>query len=305
MSNQLGFDFGDSAPQLVAQTVGTWSDPEFTTSQYNAMFTKAQDRLQSIAGPARRLFAQGLENARVEHAKMTAHHGNDDQPYRLWRTRCHVTDQEFSCFVDHCRLMIGIDLPGMEFKVRNRLAGLTAAMHVSGLGTLIAWRWSADNYAIDFRPWRDTFFLDSYRDHIPLIEAPYSLWAIAYCADKLAESDQGVANVPTFMLNGREYINDGVSGSATHRECEGWTFCALADWNGPTYNYRSQCRAWDTGTLERGDRRGLIVHVRGQKCVLDSAATIYDTQVKDAVADDPAIQKNWHAEAAVAESLVA
>ena len=129
---------------------------------------------------------------------------------------------------------------------------------------------------VDFHPWRDAFFLDSFRDDLPAIYAARSTWAAAYCADKLAYSDSNIASVPTFSLNGREYINDGGYGRGNYYECEGWTFRPLADWCGPTFSYRTQCKAWDEGRLERGDRRGLVVSVRGQHCVLDGVARVYD-----------------------------
>jgi hypothetical protein len=285
MNDQFGFDFGnDASERFSAQEPGTWLDPEFTTAQYTAIFAKAREVVQGIAGPARSLFWRGLEAALAEQAEMLKRCELDDEPYHLCRTRCDPSDDEFDAFVEHCQQMIGAALPGIAYKVRKvPRDGLTAAMYVRDLGTLIAWRWSADNRSIDFRPWRDSFFVDSYRDGMPAIKAPYSTWGGAYCADKLAYSNDGVASVPTFVLNGREYINDGGFGSGNYRECEGWTFCALVDWQGPTYNYRSQCHAWDDGSLERGDRRGLIVRVRGQLCVLDGAATIYDNEASEAV----------------------
>ena len=112
------------------------------------------------------------------------------------------------------------------------------------------------------------------------MEVPYTVWGRAYCADKLAMAGKKVASVPTFIVNGREYVNDGTTSRGSYCECEGWTFCAPEDWAGPTYNYESQCKAWDEGRAERGDRRGLIIRVRGRLCVLDGVAEFYDNNAQ-------------------------
>ncbi len=60
-----------------------------------------------------------------------------------------------------------------------------------------------------------------------------------------------------------------------------WSVCLLADWTGPTYNYETQNKAVNDGRIQRSDRRGLIVRVRGQLCVLEAAACFYDDVAKD------------------------
>lgn len=152
-------------------------------------------------------------------------------------------------------------------------------MYVEGMGTLSYRRWSATNFGVDFDTFRDSVFLDSYQDRQPVIYAPEHVWAKAYCADKLAMSGAGVASVPTFTLNGREYVNTGSSGTRDYHECHAWTIRPLAQWDGPTYSYQTHCQAWDEGRIERGDQHGLVVSVRGKKCVLDGPAVVYDDQV--------------------------
>ncbi|HDR8993961.1 TPA: hypothetical protein QDA93_006694 [Burkholderia vietnamiensis] len=284
MSEQFGFDFCDAAARAFAlDEVGTWLDPEHTVEQYRVMFAKGTEAIQRIAGPARPLFAHGLVLASAELEKMVERCGEDNEPRHLWRVTCDPTDDEFDAFVAHSRAMVSSAFDGIEYKVRDEDGYVVAAMYVRDVGTLIARQWSETNRAIDFQPWRDSFFLESYRDGIQEIEAPYSTWGRAYCADKLANSNDGIASVPTFVVNGREYINDGGFSRGPYRECEGWSFTAFVDWQGATFSYRSQVRAWDNGSLERGDRRGLVVRVRGQLCVLDGAVKVYDTQATDTV----------------------
>lgn len=221
MSEQFGFDFCDAAARAFAlDEVGTWLYPEHTVEQYRVMFAKGTEAIKRIAGPARPLFAHGLMLASAELEKMVERCGEDKEPRRIWRVTCDPTDDEFDAFVAHSRAMVSSAFDGIEYKVRDENGYVVAAMYARDVGTLIARQWSETNRAIDFRPWRDSFFLESYRDGIQAIKAPYSTWGRAYCAEKLANSNDGIASVPTFVINGREYINDGGFSRGSHRECE-------------------------------------------------------------------------------------
>ncbi|MBK6388319.1 MAG: hypothetical protein IPF71_16920 [Rhodoferax sp.] len=85
-----------------------------------------------------------------------------------------------------------------------------------------------------------------------------------------------MAKVRVFTMEGRQYVNTGGLYSRDFRSCDAWRFCALDDWRGPTYSDESQSLAWEEGRTQRGDRRGLVVSVRGQLAVLDSLVTFYD-----------------------------
>ncbi|TVT60060.1 MAG: hypothetical protein FHK80_03470 [Azoarcus sp. PHD] len=285
MSDQFGFDFGDhSAPAFTEQTAGAWNAPDFTTAQYVALFAKADAAVRGIVGPGRVLLAQGLEAAKAQHAAMLAHRARDaGDAYRLWRSNFQPAPAELEAFIAHCFAHAGTNYHGIEYKIRRQARMTTVAMFARDVGTVIVHQWAGTGTGVDYYPWRDTFFLDSYRDDLPAIFAPYASWAVAYCADKIAASNDGIASVPTFVLNGREYINDGGCGKGSYQECEGWTFRPLSDWRGPTYSYRTQCQAWDDGRTERGDRRGLVVSVRGQRCVLDGVALVYDDNATETV----------------------
>lgn len=282
MVDQIGFNFGSSEPDLQEQEDGGWNDPQFTFQQYAAMFAKAEDTLQLLGGLARALADRGLAEAREQHKCMQECPRDDGSAYDLWRSRFELSDQEANDFVKHCEAMSRIATAGMEFKVRRGHDGhVYAGMYVAGLGSVIVRRWASDNIGADFHLFRSPFFLASYRDSQAAYHVPDSVWEKAYCAEKLASSNDGIANVPTFTYCGREFINDGGWGRGDYRECEGWTFRPIADWNGPTYTYKTQCRAWDEGRLERGDRRGLVVSVRGTRCVMDGAALFYDTNPRN------------------------
>ncbi|MCC8547764.1 hypothetical protein WGE86_21445 [Xanthomonas euvesicatoria pv. euvesicatoria] len=221
MSEQFGFDFGGAAKAFALHEPGTWLNPEYTVEQYHAMFASGAVAVRRIVGPARGLFLRGLAVACNELEKMVER-CSDHEPRHLWRVTCALTDDEFVAFVAHCRAMVGSTLDGIEYKVWDEdRCVTTAAMYVRDVGTLIAWRWSKTNRAIDFQPWRNTFSLESYRDGMQAIEASYATWGHVYCADKLANSNDGITSVPTFVVHGREYINDGGFSCGPYRECEG------------------------------------------------------------------------------------
>ncbi len=278
MSNQFGFDFGDSiANTFTVNPAGTWLAPKFSTLEYLSIFCKAEAAILRVSGAGRCLLQQGIDSAKEQHAAMLARSSlATEGVYGLWRSKIEPTADELAAFVAHCYAMTGTQHAGFEYKTRRQSHMSTVAMYAQDVGTVIVHQWHDVGIGVDFHPWRDAFFLDSFRDDLPAIYAARSTWAAAYCADKLAYSDSNIASVPTFSLNGREYINDGGYGRGDYYECEGWTFRPLADWRGLTFSYRTQCKAWDEGCLERGDRRGLVVSVRGQHCVLDGVARVYD-----------------------------
>lgn len=280
MSDQLGFDFGTPAARFADQPAGTWSAPEFTRAEYIDRFARANGCLPGIAGPGRPLLRRGLEEAQRQHDAMFA--GRDrpaDEAYRLWRGNLLAHAEELAAFVAHCEVMAAVGEPvsGVEYKVRHGSRGLlTAAMYVRDLGTVMVRLQGGGSGAADFELFRAPFFLDSYLDDVTATYAPVCEWERAYCAHTVAESDDGIATVPTFAIDGREYVNTGGLSDRIYRECTAWGVVPAGEWRGATYSYRSQCRAWDEGRIERGARGGLVVRIRGQLCVLDRAVVVYD-----------------------------
>jgi len=286
MSDQLSFDFSDLACAFKEHAAGTWNHPSFSTAQYVDRFALAEAALLGIEGPGRTMLAKGLAAAKAQHVEMLDRCDRGDGSYQLWRSNFEPTADELAAFVAHCdsnaeaAALTGARFAGSEYKTRREQRGYRiAAMFARDVGTVIVRHWPTGGASADFHLFRDPFFLDSYRDGMPALYAPCAIWARSYCADKLAESGDGVASVRTFGINGREYINTGGMGAGAYRECSAFAFRPVADWTGPTYSYKTQGAATDAGRIERGDRRGLVVRVRGQLCVLDSAALVYDDQV--------------------------
>jgi len=304
MSNQFGFDFSDCAAAVYAELpAGGWDDPAMTTDQYRAFFARAVEAVQGVSGLVGSFLASGLRAAIKEHAHMLECCSDRTEPYTLWRSHFAPEKTETDAFTAE---VLSGTLAGFECKRRAEKRMTATGVYAPELGSLVVRTWPDPSggtiIGADYHPWRDGLFLSSYRDGLRSVYAPQRVFAAACCANKIAEANDGVASVPTFTLKGREYVNDGGYSHRAYRDCEGWTFCPLADWKGPTYSYRSQVDSWNEGRTERGDRRGLIVSIRGQLAVLDGAICVYDdnasgfTEPAEEATDDHDVEAGFDTE---------
>jgi hypothetical protein len=269
---QFGFDFCTEAPQAVSAPVAAWLEPDFTKAEWLARIERAEKDARRVVGHARPLFAQNIEAARVYFTARD----DDGETFSFRGRGIDVTDEQRQAFFAYVVTFTASSFPGIEYKYRDEGWIKTAAMHVEGVGTLIAREWTADNGNLYYVPWRDTFFNDSFRDDSRRVFVHAAVWVKAYAAQKIAEAGKKVPSVPTFMLNGREYVQTGNTSARGVREATVWSLMPVGDWKGETLTYSSMCRAWDNGTAERGDQRGLLVQVRGQLCVLAEGMRVYD-----------------------------
>lgn len=278
---QFGFSFADDSPVFAELADGAWLMPQMTAAGYVAAFDLAEAVIPAIEadGVARGLFVAGLQVARAELAKMEGRGLTEDGPFRLWRTTVALSCEVAQAFFEHCQR--NIKTGTHEYKVRSDADMQTAAMFVEGAGCVVVRVWGDDSCAADYHPAREPFLLDSYRDTMREIEAPARVFMPAYCGDKIATSSEGAASVPTFSINGREYVNSGSKSHGRAQSCTALTFCPAADWRGPAYSYRTQIEAWDAGRVERGDKRGLRLTVRGRPVVVDGVARVYDNNAAE------------------------
>lgn len=277
INTQLAMDFGDVVHPPFALERGKWNHPEHTAADWVRIVDAAGRSVRDLAESLRPLFATGVDMAKAEVAQLLGSGGS----YAV--SRCKVSGEREStlAFIEMCTTMVLGKLgQNVEVKLRNDLLMSTAALHIEGIGTLIARSWHyAECWAVDYHPWRDPFFFPSYLDQMTISKVPLATWKGAYCADKIACSGTGIASVPTFKFGGREYVQIGGMGYREVEQAKAWSVTPLADWRGETYSYRSVCQAWDDGILERGDERGLVVKVRGQICVLDQPICVYDEKL--------------------------
>lgn len=273
---QLGFDFASNDSQSFALEYGAWHDPEWTAQQWTRALEVAARRVASVDGRFSQIYQCGIDAAEDELADLIEEGG--DVPMRMGRRKIDAEIYgDVDAFFKTCEQLCKSPVAGIEMKSRDDGQMKECAVFVEGVGTLVARHWAINgNGHIAYAPWKDSIFLASYRDGMPVVRVPYATWKAAYCADKIAMSGAGVASVPTFKLGGRDYVQTGGSGYRGIEHGRAWRICPIADWNGETYSYRSICKAWDEGICERGDDRGLVVKVRGQLCVLESAIEVFD-----------------------------
>lgn len=281
---QIGFDFSDTlTPAFTEQPAGTWLRPRFARDELAAELDRVREAVQSIAGPARPLFEQGIVVCSDWLASIRYTH--DVSIPLNWFT---PQPEAVAAFVRHCDTFAGSEFtssaPTIEYKVMVEPEAKHYGMFVEGVGSLIVTtRGSYPNttrISAEYLPYRDDFFFAGYRDNAAIIEASCAVWCDAYCADKIAFAPSGVASVPTFIANGREHIMTSIGYHGTYAIGKAWTFCRFADWHAPAYAYREHCEATDRGRIERGDYRGMIVMVRGQKCVIDGFAWTVGADLK-------------------------
>jgi hypothetical protein len=281
MSNQSGFCFADdAAPVLQESPPGTWTNPRHTADQYQAMLAVAVPLSASIPVEARALFACGIEAATAAlAAQQELHFHEAGDGFSLCCRILEVDDAKLQAFLAHCENRLAAGDVNFEYKARLQHGTTSVAMYVAHIGSLVVHLWHGVGRGVSFVPWRDAIFLESIFDQVTPVYLPYAVWHPAYCADTLGSAGAGVASVPCFAAGGRHYVNTSGMAMGRYSECHAWSFRPLPDWHGPTYNYPTQCRAWNDGRKQRADQRGLVVQVRGQLCVLDAYATFYDDQV--------------------------
>lgn len=272
MNEQAGFDFGQTGPtSTFAQPAGTWLVAEFTAEEHAARLQEAEACAAGLVPVLGSLYQRGIQSARAELARMTRHRDAGDvfglHAISLTATRQELDElqrQDLAAVGIECKTRPGTDADQMQAYYAQRVGTLDMRSHVDG------------SRSIGFAHYRSADMLPSFRDCRPVYELPEAVWRPAYACQAIAEAGEGIASVKTFRHAGREWVNDGGMYFSGFAACEGWAIARRAYWDGETYSYREQVDAWDAGTLERGDRRGLVVKVRGVECVLTSAARFTD-----------------------------
>ncbi|EML1601408.1 MULTISPECIES: hypothetical protein [Burkholderia] len=292
---QIGFDFGDTGAVKEVRPSPVWKPARPSLREWGRLLDDAKRAVQLLPYVERAIFSACIEAARTHRgdeiersmtrAKTDAErealmNGDVWSPHSC--TTVEATDEARANLMRHCvtRAESGQDVPGIEYKTRHDENVKGGAIHAVGVGTVIVREWcSVGVGSITFEPSRSTFFLASFRDDMPAHYAPASLWRPAYCADKIAFSNDTAPSVPTFLFNGREYVNTGSVSISGRESCTAWSIAPLDGWSEQTYNYRSKCAAYDRYEKERGDSRGMVVKVRGQLCVLDKPICFFDDNV--------------------------
>ncbi len=275
------------APVLQVSPIGTWLEPEYTCAEYGARIAQAIGEISKLPEPLRSAFTKGIESA--DNEVSSRRNGFDEHRWAMHGASIWDNEQECSQLQAHlveASTYMSM-IPGVEYKRRTIPTGSDCGVHIEGVGSIVLMQ-GANHVSSYFYLHRSSFFMDSYSDHMPVLEVSRSVWEKHCCAGKLCESSDGIASVQAFEHNGINYINDGQMFSKDFASCEGWTYRPLEDWDGTTYSYLKQVDAWEDGSLERGDRRGLVVRVNRKIVVIDGAAHFIDTKCRPAASKNTA-----------------
>lgn len=171
-------------------------------------------------------------------------------------------------------------VPGLEMKQRTHRHGRTTAVWMPGVGELQVAQLGTRTYA-SFGLFKTTVFLPSYEDGAPVYELPEQIWSGAICCGALCESNSGVASIRAVTHEGRMYAVTGGMFGRDISEGIAWLLVPRQAWVGPTGTYESIVAAFQDGSRQRGDDRGLVVSVRGQQYVLGSFARFVDNRAPE------------------------
>jgi hypothetical protein len=275
---QLGFGFLPDCQAVYCELpAGGWHSPCFTAKEYGARLERARNYLPSVMWPAREIYKRGLEAASECFDQMMDIGPARNDAARDWpRLTLQVESAKRTEFVDHCISMVDgeWDSPGLEFKVSAHQHMNRVGMYCCEVGSVVLTLWADGLTGVDFSIGRDPFFLPSFTEGQPVIDAPQFAHALLDSEGEFSGLRDGVTDVPTIVVEGRDHVFDR---GRTHADCQllqAWRFCLPEEWRGPTYSFASQTRAWDEGRTERGDRRGLVVRVGGQAVVLEGVVTL-------------------------------
>ncbi len=289
MTDQLGFMFVEAAMVTSnEQPAGTWTQPSFNWAELDARLASARAVLEAMSGPVRVVMALGLD----AFERAWANRGDSsEQGGEVRREFCEVqvmaSVEDITAWIHLCENQSGVLGSSMRYAVREFDGVQTSGQYIEGLGSLVLRQWTGlsvegdDERAtetLEFMPWRDSLFLEHFRVENDRVACPISVWARAYAAEKLSPASGVRCNAPTFLYEGREYVNSGMMFKGAYAQCKGWSLVPLEDWRGLVYSYSMLCMAWDDGRLARGDLRGLEVWVKGQACVLESMVLFYDRE---------------------------
>jgi hypothetical protein len=270
---------------LALEGNGPWADIELPLSRWRVAVEQAQALGPALPAALREVFDIGFGAATRELEADCAQ--QDDEPCHFSAYQRRMSGDTADAFRRHCHLMAGASTPGAVYKIRAEMSYCMAGVYVAGIGSVIVqiWKHERETATLEYSPLLADFFFPSYQDRLGWVELPYPLWGPSYCADKLAQSGADGASVKPFQYQGALWVNTGSSSAAHDRALTTgtiWRLCPLAQWHGPTYSYQSQGRAVDQGHIERSDRSGQLVKVRGVPYVLAAAMHVYSREQRQA-----------------------
>lgn len=270
---QIGLDLFDAPRDHQEEAPGVWLDPTWPASEYRRYLTGAVVQLEQAPAALRPFYAAALALASASLHELDESIEDAGDGFPLGSIDLAIDEATWRSIAEDCARS---PWAGIECVVRRSMHCEVFATHIEGLGSLVGRRWGDDSRAIDYQVGRDYELRCSYSDDTKVHRAPATEWRRFYAGQALAEAGAGVAHIKALTHQGRRYVVSGVQELRRRSQGEAWSITRADTWRGPTYSYRTQVKAWDEGRVERGDRRGLVVMVDRQTCVLDEFALFVD-----------------------------
>ncbi len=273
---QSSFDFGAAELPAVAvmQAAGTWLAPQWRLADAPAVLAAARARIEfGIVGATRVVFELALAAAEAELARLCELRGDRTDLERAFHVSFRAPDSEIERFIGLCD---GSSYGDIHTRRRSTIHRSVWAKFIEGAGTVTASQWPDGHYELVYRPWKSADMQDSYEDWAAYYEVSGLVWENACQAMNMAENGAGPVSVSTVVVEGREWVNIGQGCARGFDYCDAWNFIPVGDWRGITHTYRERVQAWNDGSIERADMRGVKVMVRGQLAILMDKAVFIE-----------------------------
>ncbi len=256
---------------------GTWCGPDLSEADLRAHLDQAWRDSRAVHPALRPMLRRGLAlMKRAVAGSGAAGRGLGREPQAGLVAGCVAVPMEppwWSVLQEGCA---GPGWPHSETAVHVRPGSACCAVHVPGVGSLVARQWPGQR-VLHFGLGRATELRPSYQDAPLVLRLPQRLWRGLCVAQRLAQQADPPVTVPALAHRGRSYVITSTGRRDACPYAEAWWVMPLAHWRGRTYTVREHRQAWHEGRLERGDQRGLRVRVRGQDGVLAGYAEIWGT----------------------------
>lgn len=166
--------------------------------------------------------------------------------------------------------------PGLEFKVRRPSRRLSIAIYVPGLGSLESSTWRGGDVQAKFVVGRTNDLQPQMLDDAEEIELAESLWIGMNSCMALSSEQDKAASIKALNVQGRLLAISGTMTGPDVSEATAWALVDARQWKGQTTYISHLYAAYDNGSRQRGDMRGLLVTQRGKPYVFARPVVLVD-----------------------------
>lgn len=271
-----------AGPGELDESPGTWHDPAFSLEGHRGWIARGWQGLGSVQGAYARVFGMALAQYQRSLDDMVA-------ACPVLPARFNVASRWVRIPAEDARTLIllceGRQPEGWESRTRKRPGECQGVVYVPAIGTLtVSSRSGMEgepernglcSSLAELRFGRSRHVGTSYLDDC-LVREGHG-WRVKCAAMALSEGFKGVASVPGFALEGCLCVCTGHRKHGAYEEHEGFRVVQASRWGQRTYTGEDLRGLWDTGRRQRGDERGRLVTIRGERYVFASPFLVYDT----------------------------